>query len=155
MNRLSISKLTSSIISTFVIFNILSLSGCEDTKDNATQNSNLSGGIIFISSEGKSSANDGAISVFKNGEKIQSLLNLGNVVQSILVHENMLFVIISGSGEIKRFDITQNGLTEPGITIDNLNQRLKHTNLHLHTFTTLKILIYTMTLLAGQKGLNM
>ena len=117
MNKLSISKLTSSIISTFMMFNILSLSGCEDTKDTPTQNSNLSGDIIFISSEGRLSANDGAISVFKNGEKIQSLLNLGNVVQSVLVHENMLYVIISGSGEIKRFDITQNGLTEPGITI--------------------------------------
>ena len=64
--------------------------------------------------------------------------NIGDVVQSILVHENFLFVAINGSSEIKRYVISQSGLKMPGITISTnnsgpremviLNNRLYFTN---------------------------
>ena len=154
MNRFSISKLTSSILSTFIMFSILSLSGCEDTKDQLTQDSNLSEELIFISSEGSFGSTDGSISVFKNGEKIQSLLNLGNVVQSVLVHENMLFVAINGNSEIKRYEITQDGLTEPGITISTngsepremvvFNNKLYFTNWATNDIKSLNLFTYVI-----------
>ena len=154
MNKLSISKLTSSIISTFMMFNILSLSGCEDTKDTTTQDSNLSEELIFISSEGSFGSTDGSISVLKNGEKIQSLLNLGNVVQSILVHENMLFVAINGNSEIKRYEITKDGLNQPGITISTnasepremvvFNNKLYFTNWATNDIKSLNLFTYVI-----------
>ena len=57
------------------------------------------------------------MSVFKDEKKIQSIDNIGDVVQSILVHDDMLFVIINGNSEIKRYTISESGLVLPGITI--------------------------------------
>ena len=54
---------------------------------------------------------------FKDNEKIQEISGMGDVLQSILIHDNHLFAILNGSSEIKRYSISDQGLTLPGITI--------------------------------------
>jgi hypothetical protein len=77
--------------------------------------------LLFIASEGNLGQGNGSVSVFKDEKKIQSIDNIGDVVQSILVHDDMLFVIINGSSEIKRYTISESGLALPGITISTQN----------------------------------
>ena len=89
---------------------------CEDVQEN-NQESNL----LFISSEGNFGNSDGSISVFDGEDKIQVIENIGDVVQSILVHENHLFVIVNNSHLIKRYSIDESGLMLPGIEISTDN----------------------------------
>ena len=77
--------------------------------------------LLFIASEGNFGQGNGSISVFKDEKKIQSIDNIGDVVQSILVYDDMLFVIINGSSEIKRYTISESGLALPGITVSTQN----------------------------------
>ena len=65
---------------------------CEDVQEN-----NQEPNLLFISSEGNFGNSDGSISVFDGENKIQVIENVGDVVQSILVHENHLFVIVNNS----------------------------------------------------------
>ena len=51
--------------------------------------------LLFIASEGNFGQGNGSVSVFKDEKKIQSIDNIGDVVQSILVYDDMLFVIIN------------------------------------------------------------
>ena len=93
---------------------------CEDNaNDNDIVNDNLN--LIFIASEGSYGDSDGSITVFNNNEKIQTVENIGDVVHSILIHEDKLFVIINNSHLIKRYSITESGLSLPGIEIDTDN----------------------------------
>ena len=89
--------------------------GCDNSINKSTdeQTSHL----LFIASEGNFGQGNGSVSVFKDEQKIQSIDNIGDVVQSILVHDDMLFVIINGNSEIKRYTISESGLVLPGITI--------------------------------------
>ena len=89
---------------------------CEDVQEN-NQELNL----LFISSEGNFGNSDGSISVFDGEDKIQVIENVGDVVQSILVHENHLFVIVNNSHLIKRYSIDESGLMLPGIEISTDN----------------------------------
>ena len=57
----------------------------------------------------------------KGLEKIQIVENVGDVVQSILVHEDDLFVAVNNSHTIKKYDITDSGLALPGIEISTNN----------------------------------
>ncbi|MFL2982966.1 MAG: YncE family protein [Candidatus Neomarinimicrobiota bacterium] len=97
-------------------FSLLIFFSCEDSI-NQEQNLNLT----FISSEGTYGNNDGSISVFSDNQKIQTIENIGDVVQSILVNDNNLFAIINNSHIIKRYKITENGLSLPGIEISTNN----------------------------------
>ena len=89
---------------------------CEDTI-NENENSSL----LFVASEGSYGDGDGSITVFKNGEEIQVIDNLGDVVNSILINEDKLFVIVNNSHLIKRFSITESGLNLPGIEVSTDN----------------------------------
>ena len=77
--------------------------------------------LLFISSEGNFGTGDGSIEVFKGTEKIQTVENVGDVVQSILIYEDDLFVAVNNSHTIKKFDITEYGLALPGIEISTNN----------------------------------
>ena len=87
---------------------------CEDVSSN---NDNNSEELLFIASEGNFGQGNGSISIFKDNEKIQEISGMGDVLQSILIHDNHLFAIMNGSSEIKRYSISDQGLTLPGITI--------------------------------------
>ena len=91
---------------------LLLLFSCED---NLTELEEFD--LIFISTEGNFGAGDGSINeVFKGLEKIQIVENVGDVVQSMLVHEDDLFVAVNNSHTIKKYDITDSGLALPGFS---------------------------------------
>ena len=92
---------------------------CEDNVNDNDNNHNSN--LIFFASEGSYGDSDGSITVFNNNEKIQTVENIGDVVHSILVHEDKLFVIVNNSHLIKRYSITETGLSLPGIEIDTDN----------------------------------
>ena len=96
------------------LFFILAIivAGCEDSKTK-----NESSELTFISSEGNFGSSNGSISVYKGEEEIQKIKNIGDVLQSILVHKNKLFAAINNSHMIKIFNISEDGLALPGIAI--------------------------------------
>ena len=73
--------------------------------------------LLFVACEGNFGSGDGSIEVFRGQEKIQTLNNVGDVVQSILVFEDDLFVAVNNSHTIKKYDITESGLSLPGIEV--------------------------------------
>ena len=75
----------------FLVLAII-LAGCED---NNTKNE--SSELTFISTEGNFGSSNGSVSVFRNGKLIQEVKDIGDVVQSILVHNNKLFVLVNNS----------------------------------------------------------
>ena len=97
-----------------ILFTIIFAIGCEDSNNhNENHNSNL----LFVSSEGTYGNGDGSISVFYDNEMIQTVEEVGDVVQSIVVNNDHLFVIINNSHKIKRYTITEYGLNLPGFDI--------------------------------------
>ena len=108
-----ISRIKLYILSGIIAFNY----NCEDASTADNNSSNL----LFRASEGNFGQNNGSISVFNEDEKIQELLNVGDVLQSILVHDNHLYAVVNGNSEIKRYAISENGLALPGITISTNN----------------------------------
>lgn len=90
--------------------------GCEDSY-NTKGNPNL----LFVASEGTYGDSNGSISVYAEEEKIQTVESLGDVVQSILINDDKLFVIVNNSHLIKRYTITESGLNLPGIEISTNN----------------------------------
>ncbi len=77
--------------------------------------------LLFISSEGNFGAGDGSIEVFRGDSSLQTINNVGDVVQSIIIHEDDLFVAANNSHTIKKYDITENGLALPGIEVSTNN----------------------------------
>ena len=100
----------------FLFLILLILLGCEDKREIESDNS-----LVFISNEGNFGSSNGSISVFKNDEKIQEISDIGDVVQSMLIHNDKLFVIVNNSHLIKIFQISDDGLKLPGITIPTNN----------------------------------
>ena len=76
-------------------------------------------------------------------------------MQSILIHENYLFVIVNGSSEIKRYSISKSGLSLPGITISTqnsspremviFNNKLYFTNWNSKDIKVLNLTTYAIT----------
>ena len=99
-----------------LLISLLLLFSCEDNVSEAEEFD-----LLFISSEGNFGSGDGSIEVFRGLEKIQTVENIGDVIQSILVHEDDLFVAINNSHTIRKFDITESGLALPGIEVSTNN----------------------------------
>ena len=80
--HLKIISLLETIISKiklFILSGIIAFSyNCEIA---STTDDNISTNLLFIASEGNFGQNNGSISVFKDNEKIQELLNVGDVLQ--------------------------------------------------------------------------
>ena len=77
--------------------------------------------LIFVACEGNFGASNGSIYTLKNNGDVEFIENVGDVVQSIEVYENKLIVIINNSHMIKVYDIDEDGLKLPGITISTDN----------------------------------
>ena len=98
---------------------LLLIFSCEN---NITENSESEEfSLLFIASEGNFGSSNGSIEVFKGDEKIQTVNNVGDVIQSILVFEDDLFVAVNNSHTIKKYDITESGLALPGIEVSTNN----------------------------------
>ena len=98
-----------------ILFTLIIL-GCEDNSNEDTNQS-----LVFISNEGNFGSSNGSISVFQGKSKIQEIKNVGDVVQSILVHDEKLNAIVTNSHLIKIYQITKQGLRLPGIKISTQN----------------------------------
>ena len=59
---------------------------CEDIKKQMIQK------IYIYFTEGNFGSSNGSVSVFQNGKLIQEVKDIGDVVQSILVHNEKLFL---------------------------------------------------------------
>ena len=135
------------ILLTIVLFII----SCED-KDVTVEESFSE--ILFIASEGSFGESDGSISIFKDNNKIQTIENIGANVQSLLVDKDKLFVAITGSNKIIRYNITETGLALPGITIQTNNSgprnmviigdELFFTNLHTKDIKIFNLITFTI-----------
>ena len=117
-----------------ILLSLIIIMGCEDAKQELVEKNQL----VFVASEGNYGSSNGSISVFRDGEKIQQFENIGDVLQSIVVHNDKLIVALNNSHFLKFYEITINGLLLPGIEIstDNsspremivLNNKLYFTN---------------------------
>jgi len=98
---------------------VLLLFSCEDNITGNTESEKFS--LLFIASEGNFGSSNGSIEVFKDEQKIQTVSNVGDVIQSILVFEDDLFVAVNNSHTIKKYDIIESGLALPGIEVSTNN----------------------------------
>lgn len=73
---------------------------------------------VFIACEGNYGASNGSVYMINQFGEIDSIPNLGDVVQSVEVHENKLFVLVNNSHKLHVFDINSDGVSLPGIEIN-------------------------------------
>ena len=73
---------------------------------------------VFIACEGNYGASNGSVYMINQFGQIDSIPNLGDVVQSVEVHENKLFVLVNNSHKLHVFDINSDGVSLPGIEIN-------------------------------------
>lgn len=133
-----------------VITLLISFISCE--KEDLILDNTLSTELVFVANEGNFGSSNGSISVIKDNQVIQTILNIGDVVQSLLVHQNKLFVSVNNSHKIKIYDITENGLLLPGIEIDTngsspremtiVNNKLYFTNWNTQDVKILNLFTY-------------
>lgn len=108
----------------------------------------------FVACEGNYGASNGSISMINQLGEVKHLKDLGDVVQSVEVYKNKLFVIINNSHKIKAYDITKDGLKLPGIEIDTngsspremkiINDKLYFTNWNSSDVKILNLSNYTI-----------
>ena len=77
--------------------------------------------LIFVANEGKFGTTTGSVSVINSNGVIQTISGIGDVVQSLKVFQNKLFVISNNSHKINIYEITADGLLLPGIEIETNN----------------------------------
>jgi len=129
---------------------LLSFTSCE--KEDLILENTLSTELIFVANEGNFGTSNGSVSVIKDDQVIQTIPNIGDVVQSLLVHQNKLFVSVNNSHKIKIYDITENGLLLPGIEINTngsspremtvVNNKLYFTNWNTQDVKILNLFTY-------------
>ena len=73
---------------------------------------------VFIACEGNYGASNGSVYMINQFGETDSIPNLGDVVQSVEVHENKLFVLVNNSHKLHVFDINSDGVSLPGIEIN-------------------------------------
>ena len=73
---------------------------------------------VFVANEGNFGSSNGSVSMINEYGDVITTVDLGETVQSLEVYNNKLIVLINGNSEMKIFDITESGLSMPGITMD-------------------------------------
>lgn len=68
--------------------------------------------LLFVANEGNFGESNGSISVINDEGVVNTIENVGDVVQSLLVHNDKLFVIVNNSHIIKVFNIFEDGFLE-------------------------------------------
>lgn len=77
--------------------------------------------LLFVANEGNYGDENGSISVINEDGVINTIENVGDVVQSLLVHNDNLFVIVNNSHKIKVFNIFEDGKLTLSKEIDTDN----------------------------------
>ena len=73
---------------------------------------------IIVACEGNYGSSNGSIYMINQFGEMDSIPNLGDVVQSVEVNEDKLFVLVNNSHKLHVFDINSDGISLPGIEID-------------------------------------
>ena len=102
-------KLLFLIIAIFISFS------CSNEALDENQNNVQS--FVFVACEGNFGASNGSVYYFNQSGDIFSVDNIGDIVQSLEVYNDKLFVIVNNSHKIIAYDITENGLSLPGIEV--------------------------------------
>ena len=76
---------------------------------------------VFVANEGNYGASNGTVSMIDDQGNMYETEALGDVVQAVEVHENKLIVLVNNSHMMKIFDITDEGLSMPGIEVSTEN----------------------------------
>ncbi len=99
----------------FLITAIYISYSCSD--ETLISNENSVESFVFVACEGNFGASNGSIHYFNQSGDAFSIDNIGDIVQSLEVYNNKLFVIVNNSHKILVYDITENGLSLPGIEV--------------------------------------
>ena len=98
---------------------LLLISGCSDNP--IIENTEQTTHWIFVANEGNFGAGNGSISMINNNDEVYHVEEVGDVVQSLEVYKDKLIVVVNNSHMIKVYDITEDGLSLPGIEISTDN----------------------------------
>ena len=92
-----------------------------DTDEDGICDENENTSWVFVANEGNYGASNGTVSMIDAAGNIFETETLGDVVQAVEVYENKLIVLVNNSHMIKIFDITDDGLSMPGIEVSTGN----------------------------------
>lgn len=144
-------------ILTFIVALLTSCEKVELPKDR------ISSDLLIVSNEGTFGSSNGSLSVIRDNKVIQTVSDIGDVVQSVVVSGNKLFTAINNSHEIKIFEISSDGLKLPGITISTegsspremvvVDNKLYFTNWNSKDVKVLDLFTYKLLTLIEVNGL--
>ena len=92
-----------------------------DTDEDGICDENENTSWVFVANEGNYGASNGTFSMIDAAGNVFETEALGDVVQAVEVYENKLIVLVNNSHMIKIFDITDDGLSMPGIEVSTGN----------------------------------
>ena len=88
-----------------------------DTDSDGICDENENSSWVFVANEGNFGSSNGTISMIDDFGNVMQTEAIGDVVQSLEVYENKLIVLVNNSHMIKIYDITEDGLSMPGIEV--------------------------------------
>ena len=88
-----------------------------DNSNSISSDSEPNSSWIFVANEGNYGASNGSVTMIDDKGQITTIDNIGDVVQSVEVYKNKLFVIVNNSHKIMIYNIMENGVDLPGIEI--------------------------------------
>jgi len=111
---------------------------------------------VFVSNEGGMDSSNGSISVISKDGAVASIDNIGDVVNAVEVYNDKLVVLVNGGtssdSKLVTFNITDSGLSLPGIEIDLsnsspremviVNQRVYFTNWNTQDIKVFNLFTY-------------
>ena len=92
-----------------------------DNSNSISSDSEPNSSWIFVANEGNYGASNGSVTMIDDKGQVITIDNIGDVVQSVEVYKNKLFVIVNNSHKIMIYNITENGVDLPGIEISTEN----------------------------------
>ena len=105
---------------------------CSSCNNSITTNDEYNSSWIFIANEGNMGDSDGSISMINDYGNMIEIENVGDVVQSLEVHDDKLIVLVNNSHLVKIYTITEKGLLFPGMCSDHIcnttNPKIKNGN---------------------------
>jgi hypothetical protein len=102
-------KMNKVIQKQILILILISFLSCEKTDDTIINN-DYTIELLFVANEGNFGSEDGSISIINQNGEISTVENIGDTVQSLLVFNDQLFVIVNNSHKIKVYNISEDGL---------------------------------------------
>ena len=134
------------------LLSFIILYSCANSETEQTLNNRS---FVFVACEGNFGASNGSIHIIDENGETSSVNDIGDVVQSLEVFNNKLFVIVNNSHKIIAYDITDNGLSFPGIEVSTngsgpremviVNDNLYFTNWNTNDVKILNLFNYTIS----------